>query len=68
MVLDTINNAHLYYGLGPRFVRAFEYLATTDFHALEKGKYEIDGDNLFAIINEYDTIDPSGEQMESHKK
>nr|WP_295870870.1 YhcH/YjgK/YiaL family protein [uncultured Chitinophaga sp.] len=68
MVLDTINNAHLYYGLGPRFVRAFEYLATTDFHTLEKGKYEIDGDNLFAIVNEYDTIDPSGEQMESHKK
>lgn len=68
MVLDTINNAHRYYGLGPRFVRAFEYLASTDFHALEKGKYEIEGDELFAIVNEYDTVDPSGEQMESHKK
>lgn len=68
MILDTISNAHRYHCLGPGFVKAFEYLAQTDFHTLEKGKYEIDGTNLFAIVNEYDTVDPSGEQMEAHKK
>ncbi|NSL86403.1 YhcH/YjgK/YiaL family protein [Chitinophaga solisilvae] len=68
MIIDTLANAHLYYGLGPQFVKAFGYLATTDFSTLEKGKYEIDGDNIFAIVNEYDTVPASGEQMEAHKK
>jgi len=68
MILDTLENAHRYYGLGEKFVKAFEYLAQTDFTTLPKGKYEIDGKNIFAIVNEYETIDPSGEKMESHRK
>jgi YhcH/YjgK/YiaL family protein len=68
MILDTLQNAHLYYGLGPKFIKAFEYLKNTDFNALEKGKYEIDGTEIFAIVNEYDTVDTAGELMESHKK
>ncbi|MCW3464558.1 YhcH/YjgK/YiaL family protein [Chitinophaga nivalis] len=68
MILDTLQNAPLYYGLGPAFVRAFEYLTQTDFTTLEKGKYAVAGDDIFAIVNEYDTIATTGEQMESHKK
>ena len=68
MIIDLLKNAHLYYSLGARFKTAFEYLQKTDFTKLEKGKYEIDGENIFAIVNEYDTIDASTEQMESHKK
>lgn len=68
MILDTLQNAHLYHGLGPKFIKAFEYLAQTDFNALEKGKYEIEGKDIFAIVNEYDTVDPSGERMEAHRK
>ena len=67
MILDTLQNAHLYYGLGDRFITAFEYLKTTDFEKVEKGKYEI-GDDIFAIVNEYDTVDTAEELMESHKK
>jgi YhcH/YjgK/YiaL family protein len=68
MILDLLQNAKLYYALGPRFVKAFEYLASTDFTTVEKGKYELDGTSLFAIVNEYDTVDPLKEQMEAHKK
>ena len=68
MILDTLQNAQLYYGLGPKFIKAFEYLAHTDLTKLEKGKYEIDGTDIFAIVNEYETVDASREQMESHKK
>ena len=68
MILDTLANAHRYYGLGPKFVRAFQYLQETDFSRVAKGKYALDGDDIFAIVNEYDTIDTAGEQMESHKK
>lgn len=68
MIIDSLDNAHLYHGLGPRFVKAFEYLRQTDFSKLEKGKYEIEGNTIFAIVNEYQTVDPAGEQMESHRK
>ena len=68
MIIDLLSNAHLYYNQGPRFKKAFEYLAQTDFSKVEKGKYELDGTNLFAIVNEYDTVAPDNEQMESHKK
>ncbi|WP_207513536.1 YhcH/YjgK/YiaL family protein [Longitalea luteola] len=68
MIIDLLSNAHLYTSQGPLFKKAFEYLAQTDFSKVEKGKYELDGDKLFAIVNEYDTISPDNEQMESHKK
>ena len=68
MIIDTLQNASRYYALGADFVKAFEYLQQTDFTTLEKGKYEVDGTHIFAIVNEYDTIDEAGEQMESHRK
>ncbi|PUZ29965.1 YhcH/YjgK/YiaL family protein [Chitinophaga costaii] len=68
MILDTLANAQRYEGLGPKFVKAFEYLRQTDFNLVEKGKYPIAGDDIFVIVNEYDTVDAAGEQMESHKK
>ena len=47
MVIDQLSNAKLYRGLGPAFIKAFEYLQHTDFGVMEKGKYEIDGQRLF---------------------
>lgn len=68
MIIDTLANAERYHNLGPQFIKAFDYLRQTDLAAIEKGKYEIDGTNIFALVNEYETVDPSGQQMESHKK
>jgi YhcH/YjgK/YiaL family protein len=67
MIFDHISRAHYYQGLGERFKKAFAYLEDTDFSQVPKGRYEIDGDTIFAIVNEYDTVDPSAERMESHK-
>ena len=49
MVTDFLQNAHLYEGLNERFRKAFNYLKQTDFSAVDKGKYDIDGDNIFAM-------------------
>jgi YhcH/YjgK/YiaL family protein len=68
MIIDTLQNANLYHHLGPQFIKAFDYLANTDFSKVEKGKYEIDGTSVFAIVNEYDTVAAAGEKMEAHKK
>jgi YhcH/YjgK/YiaL family protein len=67
MILDHISRAHHYEGLGERFKQAFAYLKDTDFSQVPKGRYDIDGDTVFALVNEYDTVDASGEKMEAHK-
>ena len=68
MIVDTLQNAHLYEGLNERFMRAFEYLRTADFAAISNGKYSVDGENIFAIVNEFETKDKSECEAEAHKK
>ncbi len=68
MVIDHIDNAHKYFGLGKGIEKALRYLQSTDFSAIPKDKYVLDGGLLFAIVNEYDTVDSSTEKMEAHKK
>ena len=68
MIIDKLSNSHLYSGLGERIIKAFDYLTQPDFSKKELGKYEIDGDNIFAIVNEYQTKDASEGKLEAHKK
>ena len=51
MVVDKIEHASLYYGLGERFRTALEWLASADAGALTPGqRVDIDGDNVFATL------------------
>ena len=50
MILDDLNNIKKYVGVHPRFEKAFIYLTSTDFENIQPGKYEIDGDHIFAMI------------------
>lgn len=68
MIIDHIDNASKYYALGKGIEKALHYLQTTDFAAMAKDKYLLDGELLFAIVNEYDTVDPLTQKMEAHKK
>jgi YhcH/YjgK/YiaL family protein len=53
MIIDTIQNAAKYYAIHPRFAKAFDYINRNwaNLSTMEPGKYEIDGDNLKAIIS-----------------
>jgi YhcH/YjgK/YiaL family protein len=68
MIIDRLENADRYYSVHERIAAAFDYLTTTDLQAIAPGKYAIDGDNLFAIVQEYETKDSAAEQMEAHRK
>lgn len=68
MVLDKIENADLYKNLHPRFAKAFEYIHKTDFSTIIDGKYEIEKDTIFALIQEYNTKDPKEAKLEAHRK
>lgn len=68
MILDHITNARLYAGLSPRLQQVFEYLRETDMAALAPGKYELDGDRVFAIVSEYTTKAPGAGKWEAHRR
>lgn len=68
MIFDQLKNSHLYFPLGEKFEKAFNYLSNTDFTNLEPGKYEIDGEDIFAIVQLYNTKPSSAGKWEAHRK
>ncbi len=68
MVIDYLKNAALYSGMHPRMVEAFRYLQKGDFAKIEPGRYEIDGADLFALIQQYDPKPREKARWEAHRK
>jgi YhcH/YjgK/YiaL family protein len=68
MIVDKIENSGLYKNLSERIKRSFDYIKQTDLKKLQPGRYDIDGDNIFAMISEYQTKTESEGKLEAHKK
>lgn len=66
MIFDTLKNVDNYKGLG-RVYDALKFLSETDFSKIKLGRYELDGDNIFYMVQSYDT-DPDKTISEAHKK
>ena len=68
MVTDTLENAKRYYGLGERIATALKYLQKHDGTQLPLGKTPIEGDLIFALVQD-NTTKPRAEGMwEAHRK
>ena len=68
MLFDKLEHASLYYGLGPRFRQALEWLAQVDPAALPSGqRVDIDGDNIYATRFDVDTKRPEEAKLECHR-
>jgi len=67
MIVDTLNNLDLYAHISPRLAAALAHLAETDFTQLEIGNYELEGKDLFVIVNDYETKPREVEPFEVHK-
>ncbi|WP_299798742.1 YhcH/YjgK/YiaL family protein [uncultured Shewanella sp.] len=67
MIVDTLSNLDLYSHISPRIAMALTHLAETDFTQLEVGSYELDGRNLFVIVNDYETKPKEQEPFEVHE-
>lgn len=65
MIFDTIEHIKNYKGLG-RVYEALEFLANTDFSKLPLGRTELDGDNIYYMVQEYETSPEK--KIESHFK
>jgi len=67
MVLDTIDNAAKYEVLHKSFKKAFNFIRENDLGSMEVGRVEIDGDDIFALVQSYDTMAAADKQFEAHK-
>lgn len=68
MIFDHIDHAALYAALSPRFSAAFAFLARGDVRTLPPGRYLIDGDAVFALVQEYGTRAPEPRRFETHRR
>lgn len=68
MIVNNAFEVNKYDYLQDRFKKAYEFLQRKDLKDLPTGKYEIDGDDVFAMVQEYETSPEKKLQLESHKK
>ena len=67
MILDSLANAALYRALGPRIAAGLDYLAGFD-PSTPDGKVELDGTDLYAAVQSYDTAPGAEKRWESHQR
>jgi YhcH/YjgK/YiaL family protein len=68
MILDHLRNARLYTGLGPGLTAALAFLERPDLATLPAGRLELDGDRVYAMVNDYTTKPAAEAKWEAHRK
>lgn len=67
MIRAILKDAERYYPLGEGVKLALEYIRNTDLLALPAGRYPIDGEKVFALIQEPTTQPQDVAPYENHK-
>lgn len=68
MILDLISQSRVYESIHPLFPKAFEWLKNISEKDLTTGRHTIAGDDLFALVSEYQTRPLVNGKPESHRK
>lgn len=70
MIIDSLSSANRYTNLHPLFGKAFNYINSINLDTLEDGKFEVDGDNIKAIVSNKNglTAEESCAKFECHNK
>jgi len=66
MIFDTLTHSTPYAALSPLFAAGLEYLQAFDPHTPD-GKYPIVGDDLFAVVQRYDSAPTETKAWEAHR-
>lgn len=67
MIVDRLDNGVLYAPLGRRLARALELLREGRIAGQPDGRYEIDGQDLFCLVQRYESQPPEKRSFESHR-
>ena len=67
MIFDNMKNCKTYYGVHPNFEKAFAFIQKVMDENLEVGKYEIDGKDVFASVQRYESKLKENSGFEGHQ-
>ena len=68
MLVTTLDHAAGNDYLAARFQKAYAFLNRDDLGSLALGRVDIDGDAVFANVQEYDTVPAEEKQLEAHRR
>ncbi len=68
MILDTLAVAGRYSALGRHLATALAFLQRGDLAQLTDGRYEVDGDRVYAMVMRAPGKGPNGAKLEAHRK
>lgn len=68
MIFDTLDNHARYSGLRHNLPTALKFLLENDLTSLPVGRMDIDGDNLYVLVQEYVTKPVERGVWEAHQK
>ena len=68
MICENMRSRNNYSSINNNFEKAFEFLKSNDLIKLSVGKYEIQGEEIFALVQEYITKNEEEKNWESHEK
>jgi YhcH/YjgK/YiaL family protein len=66
MILDTLDHSPSYQALTPRLARGLAWLASCP-PGLADGRYDLEGDQLFALVQSYETVPAAQKKYEAHR-
>ena len=68
MIIDRLDNWKIYANVNPLFRKAFEFLEKSDLAAMECGRYDIEGDDAYAMVQEPEGKTEATAKVEVHRK
>ncbi|MFZ5774514.1 MAG: YhcH/YjgK/YiaL family protein [Thermodesulfobacteriota bacterium] len=68
MILDRIENFPQYLSLSKGFAKAAAFLARKDLAMLADGRYELDGDRVYAMVSRVAGRARDGAELEAHRR
>lgn len=68
MIIDHLDQSERYQSLIPGLKKGFDYLKQNDFSKIAPGRYEIDGDRVYAMVQKSKGRPASEALLESHRK
>lgn len=66
MILDTLSNSTRYRPLGARIAQGLDWIHSFD-PAASDGRYEIDGEHIYALVQSYETSAHTAKRYEAHR-
>jgi YhcH/YjgK/YiaL family protein len=68
VIFDLLTNSSLFAGITPQLSKAFNFLTSTTLAALPPGRINLEGDQIYVLVQEYTTKPPDQGMWEAHRR